>query len=420
MVVVAALHVGMNQLLQSRVRSATATGLNLLADSGALVSEALLSIRSVQTFGAEAFHAERLRRLLENGRSASLRRTFPVTIEPPLRDTLNAVAVALAVLVSFTALSRGRLTLPGFVLFVVVARQATIPLSRLASSLIMLQMIAGASERLSHILGIAPPLDGGLETPPLRESIEFQAVDFQYEPESPVLRSVSFCIRRGSSTAVVGPSGSGKSTLLDILLRLEEPSAGRLLYDGVDVREFRLHGYRRRFGVVPQEVLLANATIADNVAYGRPGTVEDVTRAIAVAQALDTARDLEGRAAPLVGDRGVMLSGGERQRVAIARAVYADPDVLVLDEATSALDAKSERLVQEAIDRAVSGRTALVVAHRLSTVMRAERILVLNKGRVVGFGCHEELMAANPFYRQLVDEQLARSPDDLWPPADAG
>ncbi len=388
-VVLGALHVGITRLLQSQVRRHTAGELTAVAGVGAHLSEALLNVRVIQSFGAEAFHSERLRRLLQGLRRTVVRAALPSNSEGPLRDTLNALTVAAAVIVSFAALSSGRLTLPGFVLFVVVARQTTVPVSQLATTLTLLPAISGASHRLREILETNPPPDGSLDTPALRTAIALEAVDFEYEPGVPVLRSVSLEVPRGLVTAIVGPSGSGKSTLLDVLLRLQEPSGGRVTYDGTDVRLFRRESYRRRFGVVPQEPLLANATVAENVAYGRPAVEEDVQRALSAAQALEFVATLSQRAATNVGDRGMLLSGGERQRIAIARAIYGDPDVLVLDEATSSLDARSERLVQDAIDQVVTERTAIIVAHRLSTVMRADQIVVLEAGRIVGVGRHE-------------------------------
>jgi ABC-type multidrug transport system fused ATPase/permease subunit len=308
-------------------------------------------------------------------------------------------------------LSSGRLTLPGFVLFVVVARQTTVPLAQLATTLTLLPAMAGASHRVREILDKETPLDGSLEAPALRTAIALDDVSFEYEPGVRVLSAVNLEIPRGRVTAIVGPSGSGKSTLLDVLLRLQEPIGGRVTYDGTDVRLFRRASYRRRFGVVPQETLLANASVADNVSYGRPAAEGEVERALGAAQALEFVAGLSQRAATEVGDRGVLLSGGERQRIAIARAVFGGPDVLALDEATSSLDARSERQVQDAIDHALTERTAVIVAHRLSTVMRADQIVVMDAGRVVGLGRHEELLASNSLYRELAQRQFDSSPD---------
>jgi len=227
-------------------------------------------------------------------------------------------------------------------------------------------------------------------------------VSFSYGGE-PVLSGVSFEIGRGEMVALVGASGVGKSTVADLLLRFYDPVAGTVTLDGRDVRTLRQDDYRRLFGVVSQEALLFNTTIRDNIVYGREGLDEaDVVRAARIANAHDFIVELPDGYATVVGDRGIRLSGGQRQRIAIARAVVGRPAILVLDEATSALDSESERVVWEAIDRAVQGTTALVIAHRLSTVLRADRIVVLGRGGVVeAVGRHAELLERSETYRHL-------------------
>jgi ABC-type multidrug transport system fused ATPase/permease subunit len=404
---VSLLHLAVTRFLRHEVRRRTADAMNAGAQVSGHLTETLLGIRIVQSFCAESFESERLRRLLQSLRKATVRSGLAVNSEGPLREVTSAFAVAAAIVISFMALSAGRLTLGGFVLFVVVARQTTIPLAYASAALIQLHAIAGASARLRSVLDLPTPPDGLLDTPALSSGVRFEGVEFHYDDDdAAVLRSFHLEIPRGSVTAIVGPSGAGKSTVLDLLLRLQEPQAGRITFDGTDVRLFRRQSYRRRFGVVPQETLLFNASIEENVTYGRPFDAAELQRALRIAHAGEFVSELSEGTRTVIGDRGTRLSGGQRQRIAIARAVYGRPDVLVLDEATSALDARSERLVRDAIDDAIEGTTAVVVAHRLSTVVRADQIVVLSGGRLVGIGRHDDLMAGNSAYRQLVQEQF--------------
>jgi ABC-type multidrug transport system fused ATPase/permease subunit len=331
-----------------------------------------------------------------------------INSEGPLRDVANALTVVTALTACYLAFTHGRVSLSGFVLIVVVTRQATIPLGHIGGALVQLHAVVGASQRLREILAKDPQTGGGtLEAPALQSGIRFENVDFEYVPSLPVLREINLELRRGTTTAIVGASGVGKSTLTDLLLRLQEPIAGTLFYDGVDVRLFTQASYRQRFGVVSQDPLLFNASVEANVAYGRrvdPGRVAEVLR---LANAAEFVTALPEGTATLVGDRGVKLSGGQRQRIAIARALYGQPDVLVFDEATSFLDSHSERLVQAGIERALLGRTAMIIAHRLSTVVRADQIVVLAEGRVVRVGRHADLIASDESYRKLVLDQLA-------------
>jgi ATP-binding cassette, subfamily B, bacterial MsbA len=235
----------------------------------------------------------------------------------------------------------------------------------------------------------------------LRDCIEFHDVSFGYGDE-PVLSGVSFEIARGEMVALVGASGVGKSTVADLLMRFHDPDSGLITLDGRDVRTFRQDDYRRLFGVVSQESLLFNTTIRDNILYGREGLDEaDVVAAARIANAHGFITEFPDGYSTVVGDRGTRLSGGQRQRIAIARAVVGRPSVLVLDEATSALDSEAERAVWEAIDQAVQGTTALVIAHRLSTVLRADRIVILGRGGIEATGRHAELLQRSETYRQL-------------------
>ncbi len=225
----------------------------------------------------------------------------------------------------------------------------------------------------------------------LREEISFEGVSFEYRPGEPVLRNISFRVPRGSVVALVGPSGAGKTTLLDLLARFYEVTDGRITMDGTDIRAFSLLGLRSSLGIVSQETILFHDTVRANIAYGRPGAAQEgIERAARAAYAHDFIQHLPKGYDTVVGERGTELSGGQRQRLAIARAILRDPPILVFDEATSALDTESERVVQQAIERLLEGRTVFVIAHRLSTVQRADQILVLEDGGIVERGTHQD------------------------------
>jgi ABC-type multidrug transport system fused ATPase/permease subunit len=234
-----------------------------------------------------------------------------------------------------------------------------------------------------------------------KHSIEFKNVSFHYNGEY-VLRNVSFTIEKGKSVALVGPSGSGKSTLVDLIPRFYDPVEGEVLIDGVNIKQYKILELRRLMGIVTQESILFNDTIANNIAFGMSAvSMDKIEEAAKVAHAHDFVLETENGYQTNIGDRGNKLSGGQRQRLSIARAVLANPDIMILDEATSALDTTSERLVQDALSDAMKGRTTVVIAHRLSTIQNADLIVVLDRGKVVQTGSHKELIAVEGMYRDL-------------------
>jgi ABC-type multidrug transport system fused ATPase/permease subunit len=408
---VALLHLVITRVLKDQIRKRTKDSFDAYGLVGSMVQEAVVGIRIVKSFSAERFEHARLDAVLARLQTIVLKFGFYANSEQPLRDVANALAVVTALLVAFSALAEGRLTTTGLVLFVVVTRQAIAPLAQIGTGYVQFQSMLGASQRVREILAAQPAVgDGTKDAPRLQSSIEIRKVSFSYEPGKPVLRNIDLVIPRGSVVAIVGASGSGKSTLTDLVLRLADPTHGAVTWDGVDIRDFKQADYRRHFGVVSQEPLLFNASIEENIAYGRPIDAEAVRRAARLANAEEFILSFSEGFQTQVGDRGIRLSGGQRQRVAIARAVYADPDVLILDEATSALDSEAERQVQAAIDRSIAGSTALVVAHRLSTVRRADRIVVLENGAVESSGTHAELMEKSPVYRRLNELQFQGEP----------
>jgi subfamily B ATP-binding cassette protein MsbA len=398
----AMLHWAVTRGIKGPVRRFTTDQFTVLAEVAARFQETLLSIRTVKSFGAEAFERARLSRVLGDVVRINVKRGVYKHIEEPARSIVNYVVEAGLILLAVHELMAGRLTAPTFFLFLYVGRAAVMQIGLIAAASTTVQSVLAASGRVTELFEARPETAEGREpVGELRDRIAFRDVAFSYGDE-PVLSHVSFEIGRGQMVALVGASGVGKSTVADLLLRFYDPVAGVITLDGRDVRTLRQDDYRRLFGVVSQEALLFNASIRDNIVYGREGLDEAaVLRAAQIANAHDFITELPEGYATLVGDRGIRLSGGQRQRIAIARAVVARPAILVLDEATSALDSESERVVWEAIDRAVQDTTALVIAHRLSTVLRADRIVVLGRGGVEAVGRHAELLDKSETYRHL-------------------
>ena len=303
--------------------------------------------------------------------------------------------------------------------FMIIVMRLLPPLKQLSQVPTTAQQSLAAAERLFAVLDqlTEPQVDRGTRTiHGFRDSVEFDRVTFAYERE-PVLVDVSFRACRGDIVALVGPSGAGKSTLVDLIPRFYEPTAGRILLDGVDTREIKLDSLRALTGVVSQDTVLFNDTVLRNIAYGAAATKshDQVVQAARDANAHDFIMELPQGYETVLGERGTRLSGGQRQRLAIARALLSDPPILILDEATSALDTESERLVQEAIGRLIEGRTVFVIAHRLSTIAHASLILVLDRGKVVERGTHDELLAHHGMYQRLHALQF-RAPSASSPP----
>ena len=408
-----AAHFLITRLLRDRVRHLVVRQSTFFGEVAGRVHEAIAGIRTVKSFAGEAFELGRFREHARRLESVMIRDGVYKNLERPLRDLADAGGLVVVLLMAFSAYLSNHLTLSGFVLFVALARRALEPAARLAESILLLQTTLGSAGRLLPLLEATPQMaDGTLDTPPLSRGIQLDRVNFSYGSK-PVLKDVSCDIRRGQFVALVGPSGSGKSTLIDLILRLDDPSSGAILWDGVSLQNLKQHSYRRRFGVVPQDALIFTGTVAENIAYGRGIDAEAIRRAARIAQVDTFASALPRGYDTELGDRGVGLSGGERQRLAIARALYANPDVLVLDEATSALDAETEAALQQALAAMNERPTVMVVAHRLSTVVRADRIFLLDAGRIQASGTHSELLAGSRLYERMYEQQLQAVPDTL-------
>lgn len=379
---------------------------------GSVLQEALLTIRVIKSFAAERFEIRRFKGEAENHRSMMMRFVFAKHIEEPTRFVADAVAVSIILILTFQAMQAGRLSLEGFALFMVLARQVIQPISLLSTHLLATSSMLGSARRVMEIFTTVNSMPDGEKVVTVAEKgLVLSNVSFGYDSTKMVLDSIDLTIRTGESLALVGPSGAGKSTLVDLILRFYDPSKGKITIDDIDIKRLKLKEYRNLFGVVPQECQLFNNTLKENILYGRDYDEKRLKQAIEIANATEFIDNLPKGMDTPVGERGLVLSGGQRQRIAIARAVYGQPSILLLDEATSSLDADSEYAVQRAIDNVVKNITAIIIAHRLSTVRNADRIAVLKEGRLEMVGTHDELLKASKTYSQLYSRQMEQNND---------
>jgi ATP-binding cassette subfamily B protein len=397
-----------------RVRKLSRASQDRVADSSAIAAEVLNAIPVIQSYTAEAREAQRF--------DASTASAFATAVR---RTRARAFLIAFIIIATSAALLWGLYQGTQAVLAGTISAghlgQTVVYVIMLAGSVGVLSEVygdllraAGATERLMELLDATSPVVSPLQPKALPavsggSRVEFEAITFNYpsRPLTAALRDFNLSVAAGETVALVGPSGAGKSTVFQLLLRYYDPAQGTIRLDGVPTRELALHDLRGRIGIVPQDAVIFSSSALENIRYGRPGASdEEVIQAAKAAFAHEFITALPEGYASFLGERGVRLSGGQRQRVAIARAMLKNPPLLLLDEATSALDAESERMVQAALESAMSGRTTLVVAHRLATVQKADRIIVMDHGRIVEQGTHETLVAANGIYARLAALQF--------------
>jgi len=389
-----------------RLRRLATSGQEKVADMNSLLQETLAGIRVVKAFGREEAEAGRFRDSNKAYLRTLMKSIQVSSLASSHMEVIGVVGVAAIIWYGGYLVIHGAMTPGAFFSFLTAMFMAYTPIRRLSGANNTIQQALSAAERVFEMMDLQTEqaLDKGRkELPPINRALEFRHVTFQYEgSERPALTDVSLTVETGKIMALVGSSGSGKTTLVSLVPRFYDPTEGTVLIDGQNIRDCTLVSLRRQIGIVSQETVLFDESVRNNIAYGRAGaTDEQVIEAAKQAYAHDFIQRLPAGYATLIGENGVKLSGGERQRLAIARALLRDPPILILDEATSSLDSESERIVQLALANLMKHRTTLVIAHRLSTVQNADRIVVLDRGRVAETGTHAELLQRGGLYQRL-------------------
>ncbi len=407
----------LSMLLSKPMQLAMHRNLNVSATYRAMITEVFTAIRVVKSFAAERSEVKRIEQGLRDMRHNAVLRTALQQAQIQGRGIINFTVKFIIILFAAYELTQGTIKIESCILFLFISDQMVKPITQISEAFLTMKNMVAASERVDMFFTSVPDIvDGKREAKKFEQSIELKQASFTYEAAPvPAVFDINLTLKKGEVMALVGPSGAGKSTLADLFLRFYDPQDGEVLIDGVPVREYRQESYRKLFGIVSQESLLFNASIRENIGYGLKGAdQEEVERAARIANAHQFITDMPEGYDTIVGDRGVRLSGGQRQRIAIARAMCGHPEIIVLDEATSALDSESEKEVQDAINEVTQNTTALIIAHRLSTVMKAHQIVVMEQGKVLDIGRHEELLNRCALYTNLCRLQFGgqRSGDE--------
>jgi ATP-binding cassette subfamily B protein len=383
---------------------------NQMANLATLLTEVFGGIRVVQAFAAQDYEVERFSLEAERNRLAKFLADRVRAFQYPVVGFLEACSIMFLFFVGGWQISQGNLTAQAFIGFLAGVALLLHPIELVTSQYNEFKQAEASVERVFDLLSIPPSLvekPGAIALPPITGKVSFTQVSFSYNGDRPVLRDLDLEVAPGEVIALVGHSGAGKTTIINLLLRFYDPQEGEIRIDGINIKDVTLTSLRHQIGVVPQDTMLFSGTIAQNIAYGQTELdFNAITNAAKIANAHDFISQFPQNYHTWVGERGANLSGGQRQRLAIARAILRNPRILILDEATSALDSESEVLVQEALERAMQNRTVFIIAHRLSTVRKADTILVLEKGNIVESGNHSQLLAQGGRYAKFYAQQF--------------
>src|SRR3989449_861671 len=392
------------------IRTSSRHSQDKMGEINNVLQETFSGIRIVKAFGMESFEVDKFKAATRRLLKINLRWVRANAATSPLMELLGAVTIAGLLLYARNQILHQAQTTGGFVAFVYALIKMYEPIKRLTGVNNAFQQAVGASEQVFGYLDVRSEIQdrpGAVTLPPFRKEIVFERVSFDYEPGLPLLRNVNLRIGKGEVVAIVGSSGAGKTSLANLIPRFFDVTGGRILVDGYDIRDVKTSSLRAQIGMVTQETILFNDTVFNNICYGhKPLHEVEVEKAARAALAHDFICEMPQGYATMIGDRGQRLSGGQRQRIAIARALLKNPPLLILDEATSELDTESELLVQRALGNLIVGRTVVVIAHRLSTVRRADRIVVLDRGTISEIGTHQDLVNRGGIYQRLHDLQF--------------